>query len=160
MNLPQTGGCLCAGLRYEITRVPEVVYTCNCTDCQHLTGSAFSMALLVVDEAFQLSGFDPRPLHNIADSGRTNTRWLCPECGTWICSGPEPGAAPPGTLRSVRAGTLDDTSWLRPTIHFWIRSKQPWVILPHDGRSFEAQVADWAEVLSSPAITVPVEDRP
>jgi hypothetical protein len=27
----------------------------------------------------------------------------------------------------VRAGSLDDTSWLRPTRHLWTRSKQPWV---------------------------------
>jgi len=29
----------------------------------------------------------------------------------------------------VRAGTLDDTSWVRPTAHFWTRSKQPWIAL-------------------------------
>jgi hypothetical protein len=148
MKLPQTGGCLCGGVRYGITWPPEIVYTCHCTDCQRLTGSAFSMALLVADEAFRLSGLDPRPLQNSANNGRTNTRWLCPECGTWICSGPEPGTAPPGALRATRAGTLDDTSWLRPTVHFWTRSKQPWVILPEGGRIFETQVADWAEVIS------------
>jgi hypothetical protein len=30
----------------------------------------------------------------------------------------------------VRGGTLDDTSWLRPTKHIWTRRKQPWVKLP------------------------------
>jgi hypothetical protein len=35
-------------------------------------------------------------------------------------------------FRSVRAGTLHDTSWLRPTVHFWTRSKQPWIILPDE----------------------------
>jgi hypothetical protein len=32
-------------------------------------------------------------------------------------------------LRGVRSGTLDDTSWLRPTVHFWTRNKPPWIIL-------------------------------
>jgi len=149
MKFPQTGGCLCGALRYEITRLPEVVYTCHCTDCQRLTGSAFSMALLVADEAFRLSGVDPHPLQHTADSGRSNTRWLCPQCGAWICSGEKPGTTPADTLRTVRAGTLDDTSWLRPTVHFWTRSKQPWVALPEDSRSFEKQAADWAEVVSA-----------
>ena len=45
MILPQSGGCLCRALLYEIPRAPIVVYTCHCTDCQRLTGSAFSMAL-------------------------------------------------------------------------------------------------------------------
>ena len=149
MQLPLTGGCLCGKLRYEIGRAPEVVYTCHCLDCQRLTGSAFSMALLVTDEAFHLSGVDPRPLHHAADSGRTNARWICPECSTWICSGAKPGSAPPGTLRAVRAGTLDDRSWLRPTVHFWTRSKQAWVTLPEGSRSFETQPGDWTQVIAS-----------
>lgn len=41
--------------------------------------------------------------------------------------------------RRVRAGALDDTSWLRPTLHFWTRSKQPWVTLPEGGQIFETQ---------------------
>jgi len=43
-------------------------------------------------------------------------------------------------LRPVRAGTLDDTSWQRPTAHFWTRSKL-WIILPEDGQIFETQPA-------------------
>jgi integrase len=39
-----------------------------------------------------------------------------------------------GAFRSVRAGTLDDTSWLRPTVHIWARSKQPWITLPDGDR--------------------------
>jgi hypothetical protein len=31
MNLPQTGGCQCGALRYEITQAPIMVYTCHCT---------------------------------------------------------------------------------------------------------------------------------
>jgi hypothetical protein len=41
----------------------------------------------------------------------------------------------------VRAGTLDDTSWLRPTRHIWTRSKQPWITLPEGDQIFEAQPA-------------------
>jgi hypothetical protein len=43
MNLPQTGGCLCRKIRYEITETPQLVYTCHCTACQHQTSSAFSL---------------------------------------------------------------------------------------------------------------------
>jgi hypothetical protein len=37
----------------------------------------------------------------------------------------------------VRAGTLDDTSWLRPTRHIWTRSKQPWVSFAEGDEVFE-----------------------
>jgi hypothetical protein len=42
-------------------------------------------------------------------------------------------------IRRVRAGTLDDTSWLQPTAHFWTRSKQPWIVLPEGDSVFETQ---------------------
>jgi len=113
MKLPQTGGCLCGALRYEITEAPQMVYTCHCTDCQRLTSSAFSMAIVVADGAFQLTRGEPRPQQKTADSGRVNTVWICPQCGSWIC-----GAPTPGSVLRVPAGTLDDTSWLRPTVHF------------------------------------------
>ena len=134
MKLPLTGGCLCGNIRYEITAPPRLVYTCHCADCQKLTGSAFSIAFVADDGAFRLTHGEPRSLQRTAASGRTNRRWVCPDCGCWIC-----GAIAREGERRVRAGTLDDTSWVRPTVHFWIRSKQPWVTLPEGDRVFETQ---------------------
>jgi hypothetical protein len=42
------------------------------------------------------------------------------------------------TLRFVRVGTLDDPTALRPDVHIYTRSKQPWVTLPADVPAFEA----------------------
>jgi hypothetical protein len=134
MKLPQTGGCQCGNIRYEITEAPRETYTCHCVDCQRLTSSAFSMAIVIADAAFRFTGAEPRPIQRIAESGRVATRWVCPECGSWICS-----SATPDGLRRVRSGTLDDTSWLRPTAHYWTRSKQPWITLPEGDQSFETQ---------------------
>ena len=134
MRLPQTGGCSCGALRYEITRAPNAVYTCHCTVCQRMTGSAFSTGLVVAAEAFRLSGAEPRTFRRTADSGRAVVGWLCPKPGS---------APPPGALATVRAGTLDDTSWLRPTLHFWTRSAQPWVVLPAEDQIFETQPTDF-----------------
>ena len=143
MKLPQTGGCQCRAIRYEVRKAPQLVYTCHCTECQRLTGSAFSMALVVAADAFDCTGTQPRPFFRTADSGRRVTRWVCPICGTWIWSGRKPEPAAGGALR-VRAGTLDDTSWLRPTVHFWTRSVQPWVVLLEGDQRFETQPEDLA----------------
>ena len=78
MKLPQTGGCQCGAIRYEITEEPQLVYTCHCTDCQRLTSGAFSLGIVVPERAFRLSGVEPRPLQRIADSGRANIRLVCP----------------------------------------------------------------------------------
>ena len=134
-NIPQAGGCLCGKIRYEITEAPVVVYTCHCADCQRLTSSAFSLVLLVNAGGFRLIESEPRLLQSVANSGRIKTRLVCPECGCWVCNimNPDDG------MRRVRAGTLDDTSSLRPTLHFWTRNKQPWITLPDGDRVFETQ---------------------
>jgi hypothetical protein len=78
MELPQTGGCQCGALRYEITQPPIIVCTCHCTDCQRMTSSAFSMAVVLPAGAFRLVRGEPKPVRRVADSGRVTTRWVCP----------------------------------------------------------------------------------
>ena len=136
MKLPQTGGCLCGKLRYTITDKPRLVYTCHCTDCQHITSSAFSLGVALPETAFHLTAGEPRALERIPDSGRLNIRFVCPHCTCWVYS------LPRGGVIRVRAGTLDDRSWLRPTRHIWTRSKQPWVTFAEGDEIFEGQPSE------------------
>jgi hypothetical protein len=133
MNLPQTGGCQCGKIRYEIVEQPTLVYTCHCTDCQRITSSAFSTGVALPEEAFRLTAGEPRAIQRIPDSGRLNTRFVCPDCASWVYSQPR------GGVTRVRAGTLDDTSWLKPTRHIWTSSKQPWVTFAEGDEIFERQ---------------------
>jgi hypothetical protein len=89
------------------------------------------MGVVVAEKGFRLSGVEPRALPRLADSGRTSIRWVCPDCGSWVA-----GPARDGLVR-VRAGTLDDTSWLRPTRHIWASRKQPWVTFEEGDEVFE-----------------------
>ena len=140
VKLPLTGGCVCGAVRYEITEEPVRVYTCHCTDCQRATVSAFSIGVAIPPGALRLSGKELRAAPGgITATGRPKTRWICPDCGICICGGPKFGSELPETQRIVRGGTLDDTSWLRPTTHFWTRSKQPWVVLPEGDEIYETQ---------------------
>jgi hypothetical protein len=52
----------------------------------------------------------------------------------------------PGALW-LRAGTLDDTRWLKPVAHLWTRSAQPWFALPEGARTYETQPDDPAELV-------------
>ncbi len=55
MNLPQGGGCQCGALRYEVTQAPHLTSACHCTDCQRITSSAFSMAIVLAENGFRLT---------------------------------------------------------------------------------------------------------
>jgi hypothetical protein len=145
MKVPQTGGCQCGEIRYEITRAPQMVYSCHCTDCQRMTSSAFSIGCVLPEGAFRVVRGELKATQRTADSGRATTWWICPECGSWVCAGPSLGS-----IRNVRGGTLDDTTWLHPTVHLWTRSKQPWIALPEDGRNFATQPEDLRSFLYSP----------
>jgi hypothetical protein len=133
MDFPLTGGCQCGKIRYEITEAPQLIYTCHCTDCQRITGSAFSLGIALPETALHRTAGEPRALHRMPDSGRLNTRFVCPECACWVYN------LPRGGVIRVRAGTLDDTSWLRPTRHIWTRRKQPWVTFGDGDETFEGQ---------------------
>ena len=138
MKLPLTGGCVRGVILNAVAQPPIAVYTCHCADCQRITSSAFSIGMVVPTDAVRLSG-ETRIVESMADSGRIKRRLICPNCGIWIGSMPSAGTWVPDTVRVIRAGTLDDTSWLRPTIHFWTRSRQPWVVLPAGDQRHETQ---------------------
>ncbi len=89
---------------------------------------------LVVNEAdFRLTHGEPKPYASISDAGRAKLGAFCPRCGTRIYHKPEWRK---GTV-SVKPGTLDDTSTLKPDIHIWIGSKQPWITIPDNVEAHE-----------------------
>ena len=88
------------------------------------------MSLVIEPDAFQLQTGELQEFQTIADSGRPKTCAFCPECGVRIYNRTS-------ALMSVKAGTLDDTSWLSPNAHYWTKRRQPWVILPADIPCFE-----------------------
>ena len=58
-------------IRYEVTQPPIVTYTCHCTACQRLTGSAFSSALIVAAEACRFAGAEVGPSSAPPTAART-----------------------------------------------------------------------------------------
>ena len=128
-SFEQRGGCHCGALRYTVTMPPRWMHACHCTDCQRHTGSAFGLVVAVPEARFHLTG-TPKLVQRVLGSGKIRQRWTCPACGTWICD--DPVVIDGDDVRYVRGGTFDDTSWVGPQIHFWIRSKQPWFVLPND----------------------------
>ena len=125
------GGCHCGSVRYRLTGDPLGLAVCHCTECQRQSGSAFGMSLAVRKDAFRLLTGELRAFTVTCDSGRTKRCAFCASCGTRIHH------QVADEVLSVKAGTLDDTSWLRPTAHYWTKRKQPWLLLPDGVRCVE-----------------------
>lgn len=108
--LPLTGGCYCGSIRYEVSALPHAITICHCRDCQRLTGTAFSMPMPVARDAFSVTRGRTKSWERRADSGNLSIQHFCGDCGTRLYT--EPASMP--QVVTLRAGTLDDTSWLRP----------------------------------------------
>ena len=115
--LPLTGGCSCGAIRYEIASFPLLLYSCNCTDCQAASGSAFALNMPVATADFHMGWRRASP------SGADVTSWFCGECGARIY-GERQGR--PQTM-NLRAGTLDDTGWLVPVADLFTSRAQGWI---------------------------------
>ena len=138
--LPLVGGCQCGALRYEITQPPLMVYNCHCTNCQKIGGGAFSTPLTVLESGFAFIAGEPRTIEWKSEAGNARFGWFCGACGSRIAHGQTPTV---GVL-SVRAGTLDDRSWIEPAGDIWVRSAQPWVVLGEPQFRHEQQPTDYA----------------
>lgn len=140
-TLPLAGGCQCGAVRYRVAGRPVVFYLCHCSECQRHTSSAFGESLRIRREDFAVEG-DLAVTTRTADSGAVREGWFCPACGVRIWHGSAGSAEV-----NVKAGTLDDTSWLVPAGHIWTRSKQPFMAIAADELAYAGQPDDGYDAL-------------
>ena len=125
------GGCACGAVRYRLTAEPMIVHCCHCLNCQRQTGSAFVVNILIERANVELLAGDPEPVP-VPRTEVEQVIWRCPDCRIAVFS-----AYGDPALRFVRAGTLDDPSWVEPDVHIYTRSKVAWVALPPSVPAFE-----------------------
>ena len=149
-DFPVQGGCACGAVRYRVTAAPYCVYTCHCGDCQTLSTSVFSLNAVVKTETLEILCGELRTWIRTAESGNRIPQHVCANCGVRIFT--EPPVGP--TTRTLRLGTLDDTSWLRPAAGIWMKAAQPWVRLPDNVLLYDDGPADfrlitqrWREIM-------------
>lgn len=115
------GGCRCGAVRYTCSATPMFAGHCHCRDCQYASGGGFSTIVGVPSAAVDMNG-ELGGYTVTAESGNELTRKFCPKCGTPILT--ELHSNP--QMMVLKAGTLDDPSWLKPAMHIWTASGQPW----------------------------------
>lgn len=132
--MSQTGHCHCGELRYAVEGMPLSVHACHCTDCQAQSGSAFTLTMVLRGEQLRVAAGEVET-RRYKLNGRDVDSHVCAACGStvWLSSPAYP------QILGLKAGTLDDTSRLKPVAHLWVSSAQPWVRLPPDAKVFQGQ---------------------
>ena len=136
MTVKRTGGCLCGAVRYEVTWPPKAMVVCHCTDCQKQAGTAFSVVGVAGREDLRLTGALETFTHP-GSSGQDVNRKFCPTCGSPVLT--DTAAAREQGIIFFKAGTLDVTADLVPTVHYWTQSAQGWFPLPEGVTCLEKQ---------------------
>ena len=128
VSLPIKGGCQCGSLRYELTAPPITIACCHCTNCQKISGSAFAINAMIAEDALVFTKGVPKKTEWTSDSGNHRYGLFCGDCGGRIAH----GQTPPSGVFSLRVGTFDDASWVRPAGHIWLSSAQSWISVAED----------------------------
>ena len=117
-KLPWEGGCRCDRLRFRVTEPPLVSMACHCTGCQKMTGSAFSLSLMIMDKGFEVTKGEPV----IGGLHGDIRHYFCAHCMSWVFT--RPNAEIP--FVNLRSTMLDDASWVVPFIESYVSEKLPW----------------------------------
>lgn len=129
-----SGACLCGAIRYSVDGPVLGEAVCHCRHCQRQSGSAFSVLAVVKRKTVAFVG-ESTCFVDQGDSGRAVHRHFCGRCGSPLYT-----ELPhmPGLL-FLKAGTLDDPTWLTPRQHVWCASAWPWTPIPADAIRSEGE---------------------
>ncbi len=130
------GGCLCGAVRYTAEWPPLMVAICHCTNCQKQAGSALSVVAFLKRGQLVVQG-DLTTYEDTGASGDPVFRRFCGKCGSPVIT-ETPAGSSLGNI-FIKAGTLDDSSDLAPTHHFWTKSAQDWFVFPANAERLESQ---------------------
>ena len=122
------GGCLCGGVRYEVTGPFLRANHCHCSRCRRHSGTfGLSQGRVARDHFRLVQGEELLRVWRPPDGGAVKA--FCSECGSSLF-----GAWwPEGEEISIRLGSLDADPGIRPQYHSWVGSRAPWDELPDDG---------------------------
>lgn len=124
---PLTGGCLCGGVRFEITAPLGDAGYCHCTRCQRRTGTAAAISAVVQPGTLRVTQGEELIRTWEPDSGYPKV--FCSNCGgaLWSRAPDDPDK------KGVRLGAIDGDPGIRPEAHIWTSSAAPWEPIPDDG---------------------------
>lgn len=119
-----SGRCLCGAATYSAETDPIMVAICHCEDCQRQSGAPYSLNVAIDRTVLTVEGDSIRTYETVGeDTGQPRERIFCSTCGSPLMS----ILAEAPDMAFLKAGTLDDKSWLTPEIEVYTSSAQGWV---------------------------------
>lgn len=129
----QKGHCLCEQVQYEFdeTQVGFGLH-CHCKDCQRVTGSGKATVILFPLDAVNIKG-EYKTYASRGSEGSHVNRGFCPNCGSQMFTFVD---EIPGMV-FIKAGGMEDTSWLSVETTCWTDTARDWSPADTDTMCFE-----------------------
>jgi len=124
---PLTGGCLCGGVRFELTEPFRRASHCHCSRCRRHSGTFGLTQGRVPRDGFRLVGGADLVRVYRPEGGMAKA--FCSVCGSSLFG----GTWPDGPEVSIRFGALDGDPGIRPQYRSHTASAAAWDVLPDDG---------------------------
>ncbi|HEV2061065.1 MAG TPA: GFA family protein [Solirubrobacteraceae bacterium] len=128
MQRSLTGGCLCGGVRFELTQPPHSAGYCHCTRCQRRTGTASSAQARIDGRAVRIVQGEELVKGWRHPAGGFEKRF-CRECGAHLFSR-DPDDH---TKVSIRMSAFDRDPGVRPAWRAYTAYAATWEPIPDDG---------------------------
>ena len=124
-----SGHCLCGGVTFqgEVVAEDAVAMHCHCKDCQRATGSGFATVVAVPKSNLHVTG-NYATFRVNGNSGGAVDREFCPKCGSPLFTRAELSPE----QRFIKAGVLDDSSWVKPMLACWAENREDWCLLTEE----------------------------
>ena len=123
-----TGGCLCGGVRFELTEPARIGGYCHCTRCQRRTGTASSAQVRIDGRTLRmLQGEDLVKAWRHPEGGFE--KCFCRDCGAHLFSRNPADHSQMG----IRMGAFDGDPGVQLTWRTFVAYAAPWEAIPEDG---------------------------
>jgi hypothetical protein len=126
-DLPLSGGCLCGGVRFELSEPLVVAGWCHCTRCQRRTGTSGSVQARIAPGSLRiLAGEELLRAYEPPDGF---LKIFCSVCGSsmWSQSREDP------EVIAIRLGVFDGDPGIRASARQFVDDAAVWDALPDDG---------------------------
>lgn len=126
--------CQCGLTIIVLPGPPKSLYVCHCLSCRAQSSSAFGLSAVYPTNSLSLPS-TLRDWKRPTDSGNEIACYFCEQCGVRMCHVNTAGYI------SVKGGVIEgmeNLKWGKATHLF--TSKLPWVIIPEEAPSYEAEI--------------------
>ena len=128
-----SGRCQCSQVEYKFDTEDVIsAHHCHCKDCQRSTGSGKATIIYIPNKKLDLQG-ELKFYQSKGSMGSTIKRGFCEKCGSGVMS----YAKEIPMLKFIKAGTLDDSSWLEIDSSFFAKSANNWNSPEKDIKSYK-----------------------